>query len=113
MRCVQRRNDGLLDLGAGETVHLACKSLYVEVAQGLIAPGQVNRENRSANLQIRQIHEKYFVESALAHEFGRKLGNIVRGCDDEYNGDYNGDDDGGDQATPLRGRDFSRNRNGA
>ncbi|MBK8909212.1 MAG: hypothetical protein IPM60_15425 [Rhodospirillales bacterium] len=80
MRFVQRRHDGLLDLGAGEPVRRQRQCVEVESLGLCFAPCQVDGEDLGARRRVRQVDEKDLVGRPLPDQL-RRLLDIVGGAE--------------------------------
>src|SRR5580658_2680297 len=76
---VEAGGDGLLDFGAGKSIGRSRKFLQIERTRIAAAFFQVNGEQGTARLRVRQIHKENFIEAALAQHLRRQTGNIVGG----------------------------------
>ncbi len=63
---VPRRDDGLFDFSAGETVAHLGQSLQIELIERSLALIQVNGEDLGARFRFWQVDKKYFIETSFA-----------------------------------------------
>src|SRR5262249_57113383 len=80
---VQAGDDGLLDLGAAETLRGSGERGEVEQLPVAFALAQMHREDLPALGGIRQVHEEDLIEATLPRELRRKLADVVRRGDAE------------------------------
>src|SRR5206468_3670487 len=80
---VEAAVDRFFDFSAAKTVTRGGEAGHVEVCGSASASSDVDAENFFAFFRAREVYVKNLVEAAFAQQFGREIGNIIGGGDDE------------------------------